>query len=194
MPYVIIKLSRYFAYMGGAVLVALIAVTCLSILGRLMNGILHSNIVQAVAPTLANWLLAIGVGPLNGDFELVESGMAFAIFAFLPICQLHGAHACVDVFKGVTPAWLTRFMLWAADVVFAVVLVLLARQLSLGLYDKLRSGETTFLIQFPIWWAYALSLAGAITAALVALVIAYYRSREYFLGEPSVLGDEEGAP
>ena len=193
-PNLIAKLSRIFAYLGGGVLVALIVITCVSIVGRLLNDALHAAAVQGVAPSLANWLIAAGVGPLNGDFELVESGMAFAIFAFIPICQLHGAHASVDVFVKITPPALARFMAWASEMVFAAVLVLLAWQLSLGLHDKLRSGETTFLIQFPVWWAYAFSLCGAMVAALVGVVIACYHSRAYLFGGAPLPRPEGDAP
>jgi hypothetical protein len=42
-------------------------------------------------------------GPVKGDFEVVEAGIAFSIFAFLPICQLHGGHATVDIFTNLMP-------------------------------------------------------------------------------------------
>ena len=32
------------------------------------------------------------------DYELVEAGVAFAIFAFIPLCQIYGSHATVDIF------------------------------------------------------------------------------------------------
>ena len=36
----------------------------------------------------------------------------------------------------------------------------------------MRFGETTFLLQFPVWWSYAASFAAAVVAVVVALYCA----------------------
>ena len=186
------RLARIFAQIGGGVLAMLIVLTCLSVLGRSLNGILHSDWVEAVAPNLANWLLGLGIGPINGDFELVEAGMAFAIFAFLPICQLHGAHAKVDIFTSALPARFNRWLIAVIDLVFALVLLLIAAQLFQGMESKRSSGQTTFLLEFPIWWAYGLSLLGAIVAAGVAVYVALMRIAEIALGRAILPASLEG--
>lgn len=180
------RLARFMAYLGGLVLLALILLTSLSIVGRSLNGIMHSEIAQTVFPGFANWMIAIGVGPINGDYELVEAGVAFSIFAFMPLCQVSAAHACVDVFVGLFPPGLVRFLVWISEVVFALVMILIAYQLFNGTLDKFRSHETTFLLEFPLWWSYALSLFGAIVAALAAIYMAYLRSVELVTGKPLV--------
>jgi TRAP-type C4-dicarboxylate transport system permease small subunit len=43
-------------------------------------------------------------------------------------------------------------------------------RLFLGMLDKRSYGETSFILQFPVWWGYAASLLGA---AVFALVCAY---------------------
>lgn len=43
-------------------------------------------------------LVVIGLAPVPGDFELVKAGIAFCVFAFLPICRVHAGHATIDVF------------------------------------------------------------------------------------------------
>ncbi|MEM8848608.1 MAG: TRAP transporter small permease [Pseudomonadota bacterium] len=180
-------LARFMAILGGLVLTGLILMTCLSIAGRWLNGVLNADAFEGVA--LAEWLLARGVGPITGDFELVEAGMAFVIFAFLPITQLHGAHASVDIFTRALGEKSNRALAAAWAVLFAAVLILIARQLWLGTQDKARYGETTFLIQFPIWWAYAASLVGAVIAAATACYVATVRVVEAFTGQP-ILPDE----
>ena len=84
------RLARGSALLGGLVLLCLVIMTCLSIAGRLLNTIFHSDFAQSWFGGLAAWALDAGVGPVWGDFELVEAGMAFAIFAFIPICQKRG--------------------------------------------------------------------------------------------------------
>ena len=135
-----------------------------------------------MAPGAASALLATGVGPINGDFELVEAGMAFAIFAFLPLCQLNGAHASVDIFTAALPLRFNRFLRMVIEVIFAAVLVLIAVQLFSGMMSKLDRGQTTFLLEFPVWWAYAASLLGAVAAALVSIYVAALRLLEVATG------------
>ncbi|MGR3502272.1 TRAP transporter small permease [Pseudaestuariivita sp.] len=179
-------LAQVMAILGGLLLTALILLVCLSILGREMNGVLHWF--------EAGWserLLELGVGPINGDFELVESGVAFAIFAFLPLCQITGGHATVDVFTSRLPAPVLRWLKAVIEVVFAAVLIVIAWRLSDGMMSKRQYGETTFLLQFPIWWAYAASLAGASAAALVGTYMAAVRLAEAATGRDIV--PEEGS-
>ena len=186
------RLARIFALLGGIVLSVLIIQTVLSIAGRSINSILHSDILQTMVPGLTSALLATGVGPINGDFELVEAGMAFVIFAFLPLCQLHGAHASVDIFTAKLPPRANRFLRMIIEIVFAAIIVLIAVQLYSGMLSKLNSGQTTLLLQFPLWWAYALSLTGAFAGAIVAVYVAVMRLMEFATGTV-FLPDDVGA-
>jgi TRAP-type C4-dicarboxylate transport system permease small subunit len=137
-------------------------------------------------------LLGLGIGPILGDFEIVEAGMAFAIFAFLPICQLRGAHATVDIFTQSLPPRVNRLLRLVTEAVFAAVLLLLAWYLLLGGLSKLRSGQTTLLLEFPVWWSYAASILALWVAALVAVYVAAMRAVEVLTGRASLL-PEEGA-
>ena len=183
------KLSRLFALLGGIVLTALILMVCLSIIGRSLNSVLNGDLVQSIMPGVATALLAIGVGPVNGDFELVEIGMAFAIFAFLPLCHIKGAHASVDIFTAKLPVRANRFLRMIIEFVFAAILIIIAYQLCLGMLSKQASGQTTFLLQAPVWWGYAASLVAAIVAAIVGIYIAAARTLEFTTGQ-EILPDE----
>ncbi|WP_394154897.1 TRAP transporter small permease [Loktanella salsilacus] len=186
-----LTLSKLMAWLGGAMLTALILMVCLSVLGREVNGIVHTDWFVAVAPGLSRWLLDLGVGPVNGDFELVESGIAFSIFAFLPLCHLTGGHATVDVFTNYMSERVNKALRLVTDITFAGVMVLIAWQLWLGMVSKRSSGQTTFLLEMPVWWAYALSMTGAVVSAVVACYIAAARLREAMSGRvvlPSDLG------
>ncbi len=68
-------LARTMAIIGGMVLSLLIIMTCLSIIGRLLNGVFHGAMMQWLSPGFSNWMIT-WVGPINGDFELVEAGVA----------------------------------------------------------------------------------------------------------------------
>jgi|TARA_B110000879_G_scaffold176812_1_gene230995 TRAP-type C4-dicarboxylate transport system permease small subunit len=169
---IIYKLSRAMAYLGGVMLTFLIVLTTASIVGRSLNGVLHADAVVSLMPDLARWLIDVGIGPINGDFELIEAGVAFSIFAFLPLCQLTGGHASVDIFTSRLSSRANRILQMLIDILFAAVLVLIAIQLFAGMQSKLRSGQTSLLLEFPVWWGYALCMFGAATGAVVSVYIA----------------------
>ena len=163
------RLARAMAIVGGVVLTVLVLLTCVSVLGRGLNSMGHSDWLTGLSQGFSDGLIATGVGPVTGDFELVEAGIAFAIFAFLPICQLYAGHATVDAFTSrlseKTNTWLVAF--W--DVVLTLIILLITWRLSAGLAEKYGNGETTFLLQFPIWWSYAASFVAALVASITAV-------------------------
>ncbi len=174
--------ARLMALLGGLVLVAVILMVCVSILGRTVSGLLHAPTVQAVAPQLAEWLLALGIGPVRGDFELVEAGMAFCVFAFLGWCQITAGHASVDLFTARLPARVRRALAAVIEITFAAALVLIAVQLFDGMDTQMRRRSTTFLLQYPLWWNYAAAVVPASLAALVAIHMALVRVAEAATG------------
>lgn len=182
--------ARLMAYVGGLVLTALVILTCVSVLGRGLNTLGHSDVLQAFSETLAHGLIATGVGPITGDFELVEAGIAFSIFAFLPICQLNRGHATVDVFASMFPRGLNRFLEAFWEVLLTAVLILITWRLYAGMESKMAYGETTFLIQFPVWWAYAASFVAAVIASLVGVYCAVTRVMDLIKGTPKSISGE----
>ena len=176
------RLARVMAILGGLVLVALVILTCVSVFGRGLNTLGHSDFLISLSKAAADGLVASGVGPVNGDFELVEAGVAFTVFAFLPLCQLYGAHATVDVFTSVLPTKITKFLMAFWEVILTGLVLLITVRLYAGMQDKMSYGETTFLLQFPIWWAYGISLIASITASIVAIYCAIARVVEFLTG------------
>lgn len=177
-------LAQAMALLGGAVLMAMVVMVCLSILGRSALALLHSGFMQAHLPVLARALLDAGVGPIRGDYELVESGMAFAIFAFLPWCHLTGGHATVDLLAERLPLRARRVLEAVAAAVFAAALVLIAVKLHEGMDAQMRRGTTTFLLQYPVWWSYLAALIPAYLAAGVGCYLALVRLAEAALNRP----------
>ncbi|MCI5109909.1 MAG: TRAP transporter small permease [Marivita sp.] len=143
-------IARGLALAGGAVLLCLIALTCVSILGR------------ALVP------LDIGVGPIRGIYDMTEIGMAAAIFAFLPWAQFTEAHARVDLFQSVMPRTMDQLLDLAFNVGMLVAASVGTWRLYLGMQDKLSFGETTLIAQIPVWQGYAASLVGAVGFILVS--------------------------
>ena len=163
------RLARAMAILGGIVLTLLVLLTCISVLGRGLNSMGHSDWMTGLSQRFADGLIATGVGPVTGDFELVEAGIAFSIFAFLPICQLYAGHATVDVFTAQMSKRVNTWLIAFWDIVLTLVILLISWRLFAGMLDKLNNGETTFLLQFPIWWAYAASFVAALVASVTAI-------------------------
>ena len=171
-------LARMSAVIGGIVLLILIGLTTLSIIGRELSKLGHA---LGEGP-LGQWLIASGVDEIKGTYELTEAGVAFAIFAFFPVCQFYGNHATVDVFTSAMPrralGWLRAF--W--EVVLAAVIVFIGLRLYEGMLRYLGNGETTLFLQFPVWWAYAASVGAAAIASLTAVYCAWARVVEAATG------------
>lgn len=183
-----VGLARAMAIIGGLVLLALTVVTCLSVLGRLANTVGHSDFVKDNISFLTS--LAQQAGPIRGDFELIEAGVAFAIMAFLPWCQLARGHARVDVLVRQFPPMVERILTFFWEAVFAFVIVVVAWRLLIGTGDKMRYGETTLLLQFPVWWGYAACSVAAFVAAIVALYSTGLRAGEIATGERQTAADQ----
>ena len=64
----------------------------------------------------------------------------------------------------------------------SLLIFLITWRLFVGMEDKIRYNETTFLLQFPIWWAFALSFAAAAVASVVALYCAVAKVLELITG------------
>ena len=165
-------LALWLAVAGGLVLMAMVAMICVSIVGRA--------------------LLAFGLRPITGDYELVSIGMGFAVFAFLPWAHLTRSHALValvtDSFGPRANAWI----LVVTDIMMLVASAFIAWRLYFGMMDKFAYKETTLLLRFPLGWAYAVGFVGAVAMVIVAIYV-LGRSLSYALSgqsEPKRAGAE----
>ncbi|MEL6913013.1 MAG: TRAP transporter small permease [Pseudomonadota bacterium] len=159
-------LARGLAYFGGAVLVGLALMTLISILGR--------------------WINTGPIRAITGDYELVEAGVAIAVFAFLPWCQLRRGHVTVDIFTNALPGRGRSLTAWLGDVLITLAAFVVMWRFYLGFgekfpffseawRDRLAMGfkpffpETTYELEVQIWIPYGLALLGAVAFFLVSL-------------------------
>ncbi|MDH3712483.1 MAG: TRAP transporter small permease [Gammaproteobacteria bacterium] len=144
----------------------------------LLGGLLLSGIVLlTVASATGNLLFD---KPFAGDFEMVEVGVAVAVFLFLPYCQISGANVTADIFTSwVGPRGQAVLEMLASLVALAFAAILLWR-MSAGLMDYYEHDEITSIIGFPLWTAFIpilMSLALLVVAALVTSADALQRVR-----------------
>lgn len=166
------------AVIGGITLGLMVLMLCTSILGRTASSLLHSPWMQTNLPDLAIRLRQAGVGPIHGDYEFLVAGMAFSIFCFLGWCQITAGHATVDVFTARLSDRRRRWLQMAIEILFAAALVLIAVQLYDGMNTLARRRSTTFLLQYPLWWNYALALVPAVITAVIGVYMALIRIAE----------------
>lgn len=144
------RICRWFAVVGGLVLVAMTVMSVASIVGRSVFG-----------------------KPVPGDFELVQIGCAICVAAFLPWCQMQGGNIIVDFFtvrtSARTQAWLDVF----GALLLAAVMLLLAWRTGVGALTVKASGETSMIMGFPSWIGYAFMVPGFALTAIAALYTAY---------------------
>jgi len=131
------------ALFGGVLLMALAALTTVSVASRALTRV-----------------------AIPGDVEIAELLTACAIFCFIPYCELQRGHVAVDAFTDRMPprALAALECLWAT--VFLAIAALLLWQISIGAADLLRRGQTTFVLRLPVWIAFIVVLPAA--ALLVA--------------------------
>ncbi len=160
------KLARYLVYIGGVVLTGIAVLTVVSIVGRL--------------------LVFVGLGPIPGDFELVEMGCGVAIFAFLPWCQLNRGHVSVDVLSDRFSAPVQRFLILLGDLAISLIALVIVWRMWMGMGERATwfsqpvrdflgfgykpfSAETTFILGMPLWIGYAAAMLGAALFAVIAV-------------------------
>jgi TRAP-type C4-dicarboxylate transport system permease small subunit len=142
----------------------------------LVGGILLVSLgVLVTTSVLMRWLLGEGI---NGEFELVQMGLAVTVFAFLPLCQAKRGNVMVDTFTTWLPrgAQIALDVFW--DIVFAAFAAFIAWRLALGAMDAHTNATTSMVLGLPIHFAIWICAGMSAFLALVCLVTAWGRVRE----------------
>jgi TRAP-type C4-dicarboxylate transport system permease small subunit len=144
------------------------AVETVALIGGLLLIALATMVVVSV--TLRSDL--VGTAGVPGDFELVQMATAIAAFCFLPYCQLRRGNIFVDTFTLRLPLrWRNRIdAVW--DVVYGLVMALVAWRLAVGARAALASGENTMVLGLPSYIPIAICAVLAMLVAAVAFVSA----------------------
>ena len=151
-----VRIARVLAIAGGALVVGLAILVTVSVLLR--------------------WLGGQGV---NGDFELVQTGLALAVFAFLPLCQAHRGNVMVDTFTNRLPlrAQYALDALW--DLLYAAFAGFIAWRLAIGAMEAYTSRTTSMVLALPIHYAIGACAAMGAFLALICLLTAVRRGRQW---------------
>ena len=105
--------------------------------------------------------------PVQGENEIVQVGIAVAVFAFLPLCQLTGQNISADIFTAKASARTIAVLTMVGSIVALLFAALLVWRSWDGMLDYREMMETTAIMSFPIWTAFV-----PILISLVLLVVA----------------------
>ena len=152
------KLSLWFALTGGAIFIALVAMSIVSILGRKLFS-----------------------SPIQGDLELMQIGSAVGAAAFLPLCELYDHNIKVDALTG----WLSergqQVLDGIAHLLLCVFAGILTWRTALSVPDVKESFEVSALLGVPMWIPVCLLVPSLGLLTLAAL----YRAYLSFVGRES---------
>ncbi|MBU3029006.1 TRAP transporter small permease [Paracoccus marinaquae] len=147
-------LCRFFAAIGGLVLLAMMLMTVISVTRRTVLG-----------------------APIPGDFELVEIGSAIAIFCFLPWCQSTGGNVLVDFFTQKTGPRMNHLLEALGDLLYLLIAGLLMWRLIHGGMEMRQYGEQSMVLRIPVWWSFTIVIPAMalLTATCAATMIGHLK-------------------
>lgn len=140
---------RFWAYLGGALLMLITGLEAVNALMKLFTGSAHA-----------------------AEHELVKYMVGIAIFSFLPWCQLMNGHIAVDIFTQRISEPLKHVLAAVGALIGAAIAVLLIRQMSLGMQSYIDFREITPVLKLPIWTAFPFVLTSLglwLAACLISL-------------------------
>ena len=124
----LLEVSKGFSLIGGALFVAMVCLSVVSIIGRKL------------------WS-----SPINGDIELLQMGTGIAAAAFFPYCTMMGEHLRVEFFTTKLSARAHSILDGIANVLLAIAMALLAWRSSIQAQEIYEAGEVTIMRNIPVW-------------------------------------------
>jgi len=140
--------SVVIAVIGGLITLVVTALTVVSVVGR---GVFND--------------------PLLGDSEVVEVGIAVAIFSFLPYCQMRGANVIVDFFTMGASTRTRAFLDMVMNATFFICVAVLTWRLAVGGLAAFRNGDNSMFLRIPLWWGFFAGFLVSIVWCLSCLYV-----------------------
>jgi TRAP-type C4-dicarboxylate transport system permease small subunit len=157
----LLAVARLMAIIGGLVFVGLVVMSVISIVGR--------KTVGFVVP---------------GDVEVLQMLAACASASFFPYCHLIHGDVKVDFFTHN----LSQKTLWLMDAVGSLLIglvgALIAWRAWAGAMMVMDNGETSMILQWPVWIPQALMVPGFAMLAIAGGYMAVHQVRMALRGQP----------
>lgn len=135
--------AKWFAFVGGVIFTGLVVMSIVSIVGRkLFNA------------------------PVPGDVEVLQMFAAFASASFFAYCHLMRGEVKVDFFTAHLAGNKRDFLDAAGSLLVGLVGALLAWRTGVGAISLREGGESSAILEIPVWMAQALMVPSFILLAL----------------------------
>ncbi len=159
-PYgrILFAMATWFAYAGGAVFIGLVVMSVVSIVGRkLFNA------------------------PVPGDVEVLQMSAAFASATFFAYCHLMHGDVKVDFFTANMSSKRRVLLDSAGSLLIALLGALLAWRTGIGALSLKEAGESSAILEVPVWIAQAMMVPSFVLMALAG----FYMGLQPWLGATS---------
>ena len=141
--------AKWFAFTGGVIFTGLVVMSIVSIVGRkLFNA------------------------PVPGDVEVLQMCAAFASASFFAYCHLMRGEVKVDFFTAHIASTKRQFLDAIGSLLVALVGALLAWRTGVGAISLREGGESSAILEVPVWIAQALMVPSFILLALAGVYMA----------------------
>jgi TRAP-type C4-dicarboxylate transport system permease small subunit len=152
------------------------SISTLAAMSAIFGGTVLVGLALMVCASVA--LRASGFNPIQGDFELLQVGLAISVGTFLPWCHLKGGNIIVDFVTARASRRSQRRLDAIAGILVALMMALVAWRAGAGALAAKASGEVTMIRGFPLWISYLLMTPGLALTSLVALDVSWRRWKE----------------
>lgn len=127
-------------------------------------------LMAAITVVISVVLRSTTGGQILGDFEIMSTASALAVFLFLPYCQATRSHVSVSLFTDWLPAnarsWFDAFW-W---LVLALGAAFMAWRMSFGLGEALHYNDHSAILHIPAAIAFAFAIFGSVAMAAIAAI------------------------
>mgnify|MGYP002738836005 CR=1 FL=1 len=144
------RLCNAFALLGGIVMLALIAMSLVSLVGRKLFS-----------------------APILGDLEMLEMSVAVAVSLFLPLCELRDNHIRVDLLEVLLPGFINRLLLTIGHLLLAAVALFICWRGTLLAIGSYNYTDTSTMLAIPLWIPQGLMIPGFALLAACAVYRAW---------------------
>ncbi len=146
---VLLAVAKVLAIIGGLLFVGLVVMSIVSIVGR--------KLLSA---------------PVPGDVELLQMIAAAASAAFFAYCHLNHGDVKVDFFTAAAPPWVNHALDAFGSLLVGLVGAVLTWRVYVGAIGTQESGETSAILDIPVWWAQIAMVPGFAMLALAGFYMA----------------------
>jgi TRAP-type mannitol/chloroaromatic compound transport system permease small subunit len=144
-------LAKWFAFAGGMVFIALVIMSVVSIVGRKLFST-----------------------PVPGDVELLQLSAAFASATFFAYCHLMHGDVKVDFFTAHMTSGRRLLLDSVGSLLIGLLGALLAWRTAVGAMSLKEAGESSAILELPVWIAQALMVPSFILLALAGFYMCWY--------------------